>query len=41
MQNEIVYTNDTLAKIEYAVFNSNEYIYICTSGFIKNDNEMV
>lgn len=35
MQNEIVYTNDTLTKIEYTVFNSNEYVCVYTSGFIS------
>lgn len=34
MQNEIVYTNDTIVNIQYTVLNSNECTYIYTSGFI-------
>ena len=41
MQNEIVYTNDTVVALEYAVLNSNDCTYIYTNGFIKNSNEMV
>ena len=35
MQNEIVYTNDTIVAIEYTVLNSNQSDYICTSGFVQ------
>jgi hypothetical protein len=35
MQNETVYTNDTIVAIEYTVLNSNEYNYIYTSGFVQ------
>jgi len=35
MQNEIVYTNDTIINVEYTVLNSNECIYIYTSGFVQ------
>lgn len=34
MQNEVVYTNDTIVAIEYTVLNSNECTYIYISGFI-------
>lgn len=34
MQNEIVYTNDTIVAVQYIVLNTNEYTYIYTSGFI-------
>lgn len=34
MQNETVYTNNTVVAIGYTVLNSNECTYIYTSGFI-------
>lgn len=37
MQNEIVYTNDTIFAIEYTVLNSNECTYIYTNGFVQNE----
>jgi hypothetical protein len=35
MQNEIVYTNDTIIAVEYVALNSNECTYIYTSGFVQ------
>jgi hypothetical protein len=37
MQNEIIYTNDTIVAVEYTVLNSNECTYIYTSGFVQNE----
>ena len=35
MQNETVYTNETIVAVEYTVLNRNECNYIYTSGFVQ------
>ena len=41
MQNEIVYTNDTIINVEYTVLNSNECTYIYTNGFVQIANKHI
>ena len=37
MQNEVVYTNDTIVNVQYTVLNSNECDYIYINGFVQNE----